>query len=598
MIYMNPQTKDMIKNLTMNKYLKSPITAAALCTGMLLAVSCSTPREPKTMRLFMQSGRPNIFLPRGEGGESLPGMLAEQSEFTTVSDTLNAAPPAEAADSVDDVWRTVHLDNVSIVAARTVIKQVTMRQGSVRLEFDIHVPSVLIDSCWRVTLTPVLNTSDSVCSPLPPVVLAGPDFIRMQEADYKAYDLFLKGIVDPSAYDSVYLDRKGIGRDITRRQRLFYDLYGRERDRQMAYERWKRLALDRQNYWNMRMRANRTELRHRLERRRIEEGVRRHVTGRDTLGLSASYGRKYRRTASFWPKYRMERKLTASRVPSKYRFLYVSGRTMSDIRNHTLSAADSVEISSHRYFFDRIAENEMNDRNRDLIRGRMIPFPYIDSAIVSGPVVPGEDYVYSYVHTLPVTEGMKKLRLRLESIVEATDRSTWRPTASDTLLFVVASLSDLIDRSLLQQFVATPPAGDSIPVPGDSLAAGPVYSAGGAEYAEGLRLLQEREYRKALPLLQSHPDYNTALCLTQLGYHDEALGLLQQLPKGARTEYLHAVVCARKGDGQSAVLHMLEACRMDPDLVLRIPLDPELSDLIPKFVGLRKELDRISEGGV
>ncbi|MGI6864312.1 hypothetical protein ACMY0W_12745, partial [Bacteroides sp. KG69] len=72
-------------------------------------------------------------------------------------------------------------------------------------------------------------------------------------------------------------------------------------------------------------------------------------------------------------------------MPSKYRFLYVSGRTMSDIRNHTLSAADSAEISSHRYFFDRIAENEMNDRNRDLIRGRMIPFPYIDSAIVSGP---------------------------------------------------------------------------------------------------------------------------------------------------------------------------------------------------------------------
>ena len=46
----------------MNKYLKSHITAAAFCAGVLLAVSCSTSREPRTMRLFMQSGRPNIFL--------------------------------------------------------------------------------------------------------------------------------------------------------------------------------------------------------------------------------------------------------------------------------------------------------------------------------------------------------------------------------------------------------------------------------------------------------------------------------------------------------------------------------------------------------
>ncbi|WP_373735919.1 tetratricopeptide repeat protein [Bacteroides heparinolyticus] len=579
----------------MNKYLKSPITVVALCTGILLTVSCSTSQEPKTMRLFMQSKRPNISLPHNEGIS--PGMLAEQSEFTTTSDTMPPAP-VETPDSADDIWRTVHLNNVSIVAARTVIKQVTARRGSVRLEFDIHVPSVLIDSCWRVTLTPMLNTSDSVSSPLLPVVLAGSDFIKMQEADYKAYDLFLKGIVDPSAYDSIYLDRKNINRDIARRQNLFYDLYGKERDRQMAYEHWKRLALDRQNYWNMRMQTNRTTLRHRLERKRIEEGVRRYVTGRDTFGLSAVYGRKYRRTASFWPKYRMERKLTASRVPSKYRALYVSGRTMSDIRNHTLSAADSAEISSHRYFFDHIAENEMNDRNRDLIRNRIIPFPYIDSVMNRQTALPGEDYVYNYVYTLPVTEGMKKLHLRLESIIEATDRSTWRPAASDTLLFVVASLSDLIDRSLLQQFIVTPPAGDSTLVSGDSITAEPTYSPGGAEYAEGLRLLQEREYRKALPMLQAHPDYNTALCLTQLGYHDEAIGLLKQLPSSARTKYLHAVVCARKGDDQSAVIYMLDACRMNPDLVLRIPLDPELSDLIPKFYGLRKELDKISEEGV
>ena len=226
-------------------------------------------------------------------------MLAEQVGFTTSSDTL-PGEFEEVSDSTDDVWKTIHLGGVDIVAARTVVKQVTMREGSVRLEFNIHVPSLLIDSCWRVTLTPMLCTSDSSGFPLPPVVLSGSSFTRMQEADYKAYRLFLNGIVDPSAYDSVYLDRKGINKDIACRQRFFYELYGKEeRDRQLAYEKWKRLALERQNFWNTRTQANRATLRHRLERKRIEESVRRYVAGRDTLGLWASYDRKYHRTASF-----------------------------------------------------------------------------------------------------------------------------------------------------------------------------------------------------------------------------------------------------------------------------------------------------------
>ena len=531
----------------MNKYLKSHITAAAFCAGVLLAVSCSTSREPRTMRLFMQSGRPNIFLPHEESAPS--GVLAEQVGFTTSSDTL-PGEFEEVSDSTDDVWKTIHLGGVDIVAARTVVKQVTMREGSVRLEFNIHVPSLLIDSCWRVTLTPMLCTSDSSGFPLPPVVLSGSSFTRMQEADYKAYRLFLNGIVDPSAYDSVYLDRKGINKDIACRQRFFYELYGKERDRQLAYEKWKRLALERQNFWNTRTQANRATLRHRLERKRIEESVRRYVAGRDTLGLWASYDRKYHRTASFWP------------------------------------------ISRHRYFYDRIAENEMNDRNRDEIRRRMIPFPYIDSVMVrqNSDSVSGHDYIYNYVYSLPVTDGMKKLRVRLESIVEATDRSTWRPAASDTLLFIVASLSDLVDRSALDQYVIASAETDSL------AASGPVYTPQGEEYAEALRLLSERQYRQALPILEKRPDYNTALCLTQLGYHKEASALLDQLPVDSRKEYLHAVVSARQGDDYLAVEHMLAACRMNPNLVLRIPLDPELSDLIPKFFGLRMELDRIAEG--
>lgn len=185
---------------------------------------------------------------------------------------------------------------------------------------------------------------------------------------------------------------------------------------------------------------------------------------------------------------------------------------------------------------------------------------------------------------------MKKLRLHLESIVEATDRSTWHPAPSDTLLFVVASLSDLADYSLLQKFAIPPLESGSDSVFAIS------YTPEGESYAEGLRFLQEREYHKALPLLQAYPDYNTALCLTSMGYHGEASALLPQLPRTASREYLYAVVCARMKNAMEAVEHLLEACRMNPDLVLRIPLDPELSDLVPQFVGLRQELDKIVSG--
>ena len=63
-----------------------------------------------------------------------------------------------------------------------------------------------------------------------------------------------------------------------------------------------------------------------------------------------------------------------------------------------------MDISRHRYFYDRIAENEMNDRNRDEIRRRMIPFPYIDSVMVrqNSDSVSGHDYIYNYVYSLPV----------------------------------------------------------------------------------------------------------------------------------------------------------------------------------------------------
>ena len=132
-----------------------------------------------------------------------------------------------------------------------------------------------------------------------------------------------------------------------------------------------------------------------------------------------------------------------------------------------------MDISRHRYFYDRIAENEMNDRNRDEIRRRMIPFPYIDSVMVrqNSDSVSGHDYIYNYVYSLPVTDGMKS------PCAARVYRGSHRPqhmailAASDTLLFIVEfRLATWLDRSALDQYVIASAETDSL------AASGPVYT--------------------------------------------------------------------------------------------------------------------------
>lgn len=66
------------------------------------------------------------------------------------------------------------------------------------------------------------------------------------------------------------------------------------------------------------------------------------------------------------------------------------------------------------------------------------------------------------------------------------------------------------------------------------------------DYAEGIKLLREKEYMDALEKLAKYADYNTALALICLGYNDKAQEVLEALPETGRNEYLLAIVKARK----------------------------------------------------
>lgn len=102
-------------------------------------------------------------------------------------------------------------------------------------------------------------------------------------------------------------------------------------------------------------------------------------------------------------------------------------------------------------------------------------------------------------------------------------------------------------------------------------------------YDEGIRLLQEREYWKAMEILAQYPDYNAALCLTCLGYNAKAYELLQDLPKTGGTEYLLAILSERLNKTEDVVNHLMESFKLDPTKIYRAPLDSEVAKIIEKY---------------
>ena len=107
-------------------------------------------------------------------------------------------------------------------------------------------------------------------------------------------------------------------------------------------------------------------------------------------------------------------------------------------------------------------------------------------------------------------------------------------------------------------------------------------------YMRGVRLLQEREYEKALTCLRDYRDYNTAIAYVSLDYNASAMAILQELPRTPQVSYMLALLYARAGDDGKAVENYLAACREDRSYVFRGNLDPEIYFLIQRY-GLNKD---------
>lgn len=107
-------------------------------------------------------------------------------------------------------------------------------------------------------------------------------------------------------------------------------------------------------------------------------------------------------------------------------------------------------------------------------------------------------------------------------------------------------------------------------------------------YMAGISALQQRDYKRALAILQPYQDFNTAVAYVCLDYNRSALAVLETLPRSARRDYMLAVVYCRLGREPRALESYLRACQQEAAMRFRGNLDPEISRLIRKY-GLQEK---------
>lgn len=111
-------------------------------------------------------------------------------------------------------------------------------------------------------------------------------------------------------------------------------------------------------------------------------------------------------------------------------------------------------------------------------------------------------------------------------------------------------------------------------------------------YMEAVRLIEDRQYRRALSILEESygEDYNTAVCLMSLGYDSRALDIMLAQPDISDRNYLLAILYCRLGREEEALKTYVKSCDQDDSKIWRGRLDPEINKLIVTYNLYKDEL--------
>ena len=437
------------RNYTKRNIAAGIVSLITISLALISAVSCSV-KSPisrtgniMTKGLFIQSKHANVELPYIESSKtSGSATVSESVTFLHADNNLESTEKESSkAKNLNDVQ---HLSEVVIVAKSRFTPE---HKGRVNVDFVMRVPKEMLSSKWRITLKPLLFHNDSIIR-LKEVILNGKDFSEKQKNDYKAYDDFLKSIVTKSEYDSVFLDRKGIAKDIRDRQDFYYSKYysdwKKQKELQDNIRNWENKEAE---YLAMEI-AYRDKMYHKYARKALTETIEKYSQGKDTTGIYNHYMQQYNKKAKelslFWRK-----RIEAHRKKAPQMEAMKKMEKALNIANQTITKNDSVRIARHRYMFEDIAQNEIKEKRKDEIFQKMVPYPYLQNTHLDSLINPEKDFVYYYKQDYPVSMGLKQVRISMEGKVDAVDYSTYTMGNIDTLSYFISSLSQLADTTLM-----------------------------------------------------------------------------------------------------------------------------------------------------
>lgn len=536
--------------------------------GILPAVifSCRTQQIPMTEQLFMQHKRVNIDYPPESNGKG--SVLSEQVTYTTHIDTSSLTETADTQNRLD----TNKVYSLSGVTVASKLRFTSVREGHVNVDFVIRVPKELISHDYRIQLTPELIYGDTTVL-LEHVVLLGKNFLEKQKQDYQNYDDYLSTIIPEDQYSETFLDKKGISKDMKRRQDLYWNLYSTERKRVTDYWKWREKTQERYNFFNARKEIKYRNMYHKFQREGDFAAIVKMTQQLDTVGTSALYNEKFMKRVKRDPYFKINREIGEKTVPKKYRDLFHSGILPTEVQNYAVTEMDSISISNHRYFYEDIVMNEQKDSLRDEVFRRTIPYAHLENVRYS--ITPNEpqEFTYLYTQEYPVQPGMKNLQIHLKGRIDAIDNSGYTLPKTDTLSYLISSLEELADSSLLRQHSSD------------------------AKYREGYDMLINRDYVKAMKILGDYNDYNMALSLACQGYNQQAYALLRRQPQTALVNYLNAIVSSRLNLKTEAISSLEKACELDTSMIYRCMRDAEIKKLISDY-NLQERLEKIEFMGM
>lgn len=613
---------------------------ARLALAMLLLLSCGM--STKMTKIRRDKIAANISLPQDE----LVKTLKEEMAKTAVTDTMEKEEGPVVMNAIRDEASGEMVATDVIREARVVarFRHVAERLGKVSLSFDVTVPAALVESSWQLRFLPTMAMAGDTVE-LDRLLITGSKYRNAQLKAYQRYRKFISSIItDTTDFLKLHLLEVFLERNYPETYAMKNDSsYISEPEAENYFGVTQRQALEHYTKHLLRRRNDRKmrdvpKMYGKLVKSPIvNDKVRLDTVISNTDGdlvfryvqnVDSRPGLKKITISMKGDIYEEDRCLFSLPDPEDLVFYVSSLSSLADnapryrmvvlertVYDNTLAFLDFAQGSSE---VDTLIEGnarELARIQRTLERIESLPDLLIDSVTVTASCSPEGSYASNALLSKRRSEAVRDYFEQMRSDNELNLKARSMPENWEMLERRVAGDTVLAPdrKSALLEIITDSSAPDEKE---RRLSACPEYRylrekiypslrtvrfgfhlhRAGVEkdtvhtteldtlYMRGVEALKNLDYKEAASILRPYRDYNAALALAASGYNLTALDILDSMKDpNAKALYLQAVINARLGDMTKAVECFESSMALDPAMLYRANLDPELSDIAARY---------------